>query len=51
MQNFINRHTALAVLVLILGCFFAGYYMGEKIERGKHVVPLSAGCPAGELCI
>lgn len=50
MQNFINRHTALGILLLILVCFFAGYYLGERTERSKHTTSISPDCEGG-LCI
>jgi hypothetical protein len=34
--EFINRHTAMAVLMLVVGCFFAGYYVGKVTEARKY---------------
>ncbi len=27
-HNFINKHTALGIFLLIVGCFLAGYFVG-----------------------
>lgn len=51
MQGFINKHTAFAILLLVAGCFFAGYYLGESVERNRHNAPVVAVCPSGELCL
>lgn len=29
-HNFINKHTAFAVLLLVVMCFFAGYFVGKR---------------------
>ncbi|MBP7805189.1 MAG: hypothetical protein KA052_03165 [Candidatus Pacebacteria bacterium] len=53
MQSFINKHTSLAILLLILGCFFSGFYIGELTERAKYVSGASAipsNCPPGMQC-
>ncbi|MFA7315422.1 MAG: hypothetical protein WC059_01300 [Candidatus Paceibacterota bacterium] len=37
-HNFINKHTAPAILLLIIGCFLAGYFLGQHssaIKDGK----------------
>lgn len=48
-NDFINRHTAFAVLLLVLGCFFAGYFVGQMSERSKYA-PIPTDCPPGEIC-
>ncbi len=34
-HNFINKHTAPAILLLVLGCFTAGYFLGQYQVFGK----------------
>lgn len=29
-HNFFNKHTAFAILVIIVGCFLAGYFVGKN---------------------
>lgn len=39
--GFINKHTAVAILALAVGCFLAGYYVGQMTERDRYVMPAS----------
>jgi hypothetical protein len=45
--GFINRHTAPAILILIMLCFFAGYQVGKTVERQKY---MSTVCLDGQVC-
>ena len=40
-HDFINQHTAFGILILILGCFFAGYFVGKnsRIEKTSTTAP------------
>ncbi|MES2930398.1 MAG: hypothetical protein V4665_01290 [Patescibacteria group bacterium] len=35
-HNFLNRHTAFAILILIVGCFVAGYFIGKYSTEREY---------------
>jgi hypothetical protein len=35
-HNFINKHTAFGILLLVIGCFLAGYFIGTHSRYGDN---------------